>query len=113
MMAMLMGLRTISPQALDALRRDGRVDVYDVNPRGRWLEARVPGARTLDHERMQASDLPADRTRPLVFYCSNPLCRKAPIAAKRALALGYADVRVMAAGISGWRAAGLPVESGE
>ncbi len=113
MMAALMGLRTIAPRALEELVGAGAVHVYDVNPRGSWLTARVPGARSLDHERMTAADLPADRSRPLVFYCSNPLCRKAPFAAKRALALGHTDVRVLSAGIAGWRAAGLAVESGE
>jgi len=31
-------------------------------------------------------------------------------AARRAASLGYADVRVMSAGIDGWLAAGKPVE---
>jgi rhodanese-related sulfurtransferase len=48
----------------------------------------------------------------LVFYCSNPLCRKAPTAALRARKLGYENVRVMSAGINGWMSAQLPVESG-
>jgi len=48
-----------------------------------------------------------------VFYCSGPLCRKAPLAARRAKGFGYTDVRVMSAGISGWMAARLPTESGD
>ena len=58
-----------------------------------------------------SNDLPADRTAPLVFYCSNFLCRKAPNAARRAKAMGFTNVRVMSAGISGWISAGLPTES--
>jgi rhodanese-related sulfurtransferase len=49
----------------------------------------------------------------LVFYCSNPLCRKAPTAARRARKMGYTNVHVMSAGINGWLAAKLPTESGE
>jgi len=47
-----------------------------------------------------------------VFYCSNPLCRKAPSAARRAKQMGYTDVKVMSAGISGWLDAKLPTETG-
>lgn len=48
----------------------------------------------------------------LVFYCSNPLCRKAPNAARRAKQMGYHNVQVMSAGISGWLNAKFPTESG-
>ena len=57
-------------------------------------------------------DLPADKNSSLVFYCSNPFCRKAPNAARRAKQLGYTNVKVMSAGISGWLSAKLPTEAG-
>ncbi len=47
-----------------------------------------------------------------MFYCSHPLCRKAPNAASRARKMGYPNVMVMSAGISGWLSAGLPTEAG-
>ena len=84
----------------------------DVNSRSSWLRAHVPGARTLDHANYHAGDLPASLDAPIVFYCSNPLCRKAPLAARRAKGFGDTDVRVMPAGITGWMAAKLPTESG-
>jgi rhodanese-related sulfurtransferase len=76
------------------------------------MKARVPGARNLDPAAYKDSDLPSDKNAFLVFYCSNPLCRKAPNAARRAKNLGYSNVHVMSAGISGWLAAKLPTESG-
>ena len=110
MIALLMGLKTISPAALhDVL---GTATVLDVNAPGSWARARVPGARALDGAAFTERDLPADKDGLLVFYCSNPLCRKAPNAAKRATAMGYRQVRVMSAGISGWLSAGLPTQSG-
>ena len=57
--------------------------------------------------------LPTDRAAGLVIYCSNPLCRKAPQAALRAKKLGYGNVKVMPAGIRGWLATSLPIETGE
>jgi rhodanese-related sulfurtransferase len=41
------------------------------------------------------------------------MCRKAPNAAKRAKQLGYANAKVMSAGITGWLSANLPTQSGE
>ena len=111
MIALLMGLRTISPAGLH--ERLGEATVLDVNAPGSWARARVPGARALDAAAFTERDLPEDREALVVFYCSNPLCRKAPNAAKRATAMGYRQVRVMSAGISGWLAAGLPTQSGE
>jgi rhodanese-related sulfurtransferase len=85
--------------------------VIDVNGGGSWMRAHVPGAIHLDPATFGESDLPRDRQIPIVFYCSGPLCMKAPSAARRAEKLGYREVRVMPAGISGWVAAGLPTES--
>jgi rhodanese-related sulfurtransferase len=111
MFAMLMGLKSISPGALHERMQQEALTVYDVNARESWLKARVPSAIHLVPAYEPAA-LPQDRTARLVFYCSNPLCRKAPSAAKRAKALGYSDVQVMSAGIVGWLEAGLPVERG-
>jgi len=109
-MAFLMGLKSVSPAEVNALR--GAATVIDVNARERWLAARVPGALNLEHATYGPGDLPSAKDARLVFYCSNPMCRKAPIAARRAKRMGYANVAVMSAGISGWIAAKLPVASG-
>ncbi len=111
MFAFLYGLKSIAPSALQRALPDGATRVFDMNGRPRWVQAHVPGARSLDLDFTRA-DLPADATTPLVFYCSNPLCRKAPNAARRARQMGFADVAVMSAGLSGWMSAGLPTEAG-
>ena len=111
MFAMLMGLRSISPQQLHARIQAGPTTVVDVNAQQSWLRARVPGALNLSVD-FGAGALPPNLQTSLVFYCSNPMCRKAPSAARRAKKLGYADVWVMSAGITGWTDAHLPVESG-
>ena len=113
MFARLMGLKTISPANLDdLLKTPGAVHVYDVNSSGSWTQAHVPGATHLDPAGYQESELPRDKSALLVFYCSNPLCRKAPHAARRAEQMGYSNVQVMSSGISGWISARLPTESG-
>jgi rhodanese-related sulfurtransferase len=76
------------------------------------MSAHVPGAINLDPVDFDQTDLPADKSTLLVFYCSNPMCRKAPIAARRAKNFGYRNIHVMSAGISGWLDAQLPTEAG-
>jgi len=112
MFARLMGLRVVTPSRLHELVQQGGVTVIDVNAPQSWQAARVRGAVNLDPGRFFGSDLPPDLASPLVFYCSNVWCRKAPQAARRAEALGYRDVQVMSAGIKGWLDEGLPTESG-
>lgn len=113
MFARLMGLKTISPANVQRLVQGPEpVTVIDVNSRSSFMKARVPGASNLDPD-YKDSDLPPEKNAVLVFYCSNPMCRKAPNAARRAKKMGYSNVHVMPAGISGWLAAKLPTESGE
>ncbi|MEO5686483.1 MAG: rhodanese-like domain-containing protein [Burkholderiaceae bacterium] len=83
MYALFYGLESISPAALHSALQAGSIQLLDMNARGRWEQAHVPGARHLAVEFGRA-DLPADSSTSLVFYCSNLLCRKAPDAARRA-----------------------------
>lgn len=111
MFAMLMGLKSISPKQLHERMQNGALTIVDVNAQHAWLKARVPGAINLGVD-FDPGALPPDKCASLVFYCSNPLCTKAPGAARRAKKLGYTDIRVMSAGIAGWTDAQLPVDSG-
>jgi len=113
MFAKLMGLKTISPGALHQLIQQRQATVIDVNSRESWTRAHVPGALNLDPAEYKDSELPPDKESRLVFYCSNPMCRKAPNAARRAKEMGYSNVMVMSAGINGWLATKLPTEAGE
>ena len=68
----------------------------------------MPGARHLDPQTFTRAELPADVQTHLVFYCSNFFCAKAPQSARRARAMGFSNVSVLATGISGWIASGAP-----
>jgi len=111
--ARLMGLDTVAPTTLLRRMAAERPAIFDVNSLSSFRAARLPGARHLDPEAFVEGDLPHERDRPLVFYCSNPFCRKAPRAARRARQMGYRNVAVLSAGISGWLSAGLPTEAGD
>lgn len=71
----------------------------------------LPGAVLLSNARTyEMGELPADKSTDLIFYCGGEKCMSAPKAAARAKEAGYTNVKVMSAGISGWVAAGKPVE---
>ncbi len=77
-------------------------------------DAHLPGALNLPHDRVDAlaPTLIPDRSTEIVVYCANLPCPNSEIAARRLIALGYANVREYADGKEDWVNAGLPVERG-
>jgi rhodanese-related sulfurtransferase len=72
----------------------------------------VPGAVLLtDSDTFNVSELPADKSKTLVFYCANKQCGASHEAAGRALTAGYTNVKVMPDGIAGWVTAGKKVQN--
>lgn len=47
------------------------VFVYDNNSPATYARGHLPGARWVDHDHVQAADLPADKSAMLIFYCAN------------------------------------------
>jgi len=80
MFARLMGLKTIAPAAVHRLTQDREcVAVIDVNSRQSWMKARVLAASHASPVDFLESAYPPTKATLLVFYCSNLLCRKAPM----------------------------------
>lgn len=102
-------LATLSLEAVDALRAQPGVHLYDANPREMYEHGHLPGAAWVPFDAVTADVLPADRAATLVFYCANELCTASHTAARSALALGYAHTFVMPAGFFGWKKSGRPV----
>jgi rhodanese-related sulfurtransferase len=72
----------------------------------------VPGAVLLtDSDSFQLSELPADKSKALVFYCANTRCGASHTAAEKAMTAGYTNVKVMPDGIAGWVKAGKKVQN--
>jgi rhodanese-related sulfurtransferase len=80
------------------------------SPQTRAEKGTLPGAILLtSYAEYTSAELPAEKDKNLVFYCSNERCGASHAAAKRAAEQGYTNVYVMNAGIAGWRDAGKDV----
>ena len=76
-------------------------------------EGHIPQAINLPRDSiLQAKALGelADKSRPLIVYCSGEDCEDSRIVAKGLLAMGHAKVSVYAGGMEEWSASGSPVE---
>ena len=49
----------------------GDASVFDNNPKDMYEKGHVPTAKWVDFKNVQASDLPQDKDRTLIFYCAN------------------------------------------
>ena len=94
----------------DAKAGKGAVFVYDNNHKDRFEKSHIPGAKWVKFDAVSQADLPADKEAALVFYCANEQCGASHKAAARAVVAGYTDVKVLPAGIAGWKKAGKPTQ---
>jgi rhodanese-related sulfurtransferase len=101
-------LPTVSVDDVDKALASGQVQAVDANgDQTRKKMGVIPGAVLLtDSDSFKPSELPADKQKPLVFYCGNEQCGASHHAAGKALEAGYVNVKVMPAGIAGWVKAG-------
>src|SRR5690349_7216575 len=99
---------TITIDELDAKLAANDCQAVDANGEGtRKKLGVIPGAVLLtDSEAYSTSELPADKSKTLVFYCANTSCGASHEAAARALTAGYTNVKVLPDGIAGWVKAG-------
>jgi rhodanese-related sulfurtransferase len=106
-------LPTVTVDELATLIQGGTGHAVDANNAAtRERQGVIPGATILSHfERYDLAELPADRAAPLVFYCANEKCGASHAAAEKAKLAGWTDVRVLPAGIAGWKTAGRETKS--
>jgi len=48
-----------------------KLAVFDNNEHERFMKSHIPGAKWVQFDKVQASDLPGDKDTTLVFYCAN------------------------------------------
>ena len=108
------GATTVTAAEVKALQEAGAVIVDVRNPR-LYARRHIPGAHHLDLKTAFNEDSLASvvaRDEPLVIYCSGIKCSRSTIACRKAVSWGYEKVYFFRGGITDWRSAGYPVESG-
>jgi len=81
------------------------VDANSESTRGK--NGTVPNAIILTSSyKYELAQLPEDKSKDLIFYCSNTNCTASDAAAERASTSGYENVHIMREGIKGWKDAG-------
>ena len=111
----LSGLQVMEVDELAAWKaRRADLTICDANnEKTRQRFGVIPGAVLLSNYRDYdpGTELPGDRDATVVFYCHSEMCGAAGDAARKAVAAGHRDVRVLAPGIKGWADAGQPVDA--
>ena len=104
---------TVTIDELDTSLATAAVQPVDANgEQTRKKMGVIPGAVLLtDSETFGLSELPADKTKPLVFYCGSTSCGASHEAASKAITAGYKNVKVLPDGIAGWVKAGKKVQN--
>jgi len=100
--------------SIDDLKKaidDKAVTVIDVNGTDSYKAGHIPTAVDFEanSEKLEKV-LPKDKDALVVAYCGGPQCGAYKTAAKKAVALGYTNVKHLKAGISGWKEAGEKTE---
>jgi rhodanese-related sulfurtransferase len=99
----------ISVEDADKALQAGAVAVDANSDSTREKNGTVPNAILLTSSyKYDLAQLPDDKSKDLIFYCSSTSCTASDSAAHRASENGYQEVHIMRAGIKGWRAAGKP-----
>lgn len=86
----------------------GKAVIVDSRPKARkYDKGHIPGALSIpDREFDQhVAQLPADKATPLVFYCGGYKCTLSGKSAKKAMDLGYTNVKTYSAGFPAWKSA--------
>lgn len=111
-----MAARTVSPNEIDQLRREGTaVDVIDVRTPAEYAEVHAEGARLVPLDRLDPQAVMSARgglaDAPLYVLCRSG--SRAAKACERFEAAGYGNVLVVEGGTGAWEKAGLPVVRGK
>ena len=100
-------MSVISVEDADKALQSGAVAVDANSDRTRKKNGTVPNAVILTSSyKYDLAQLPEDKSKDLIFYCSNTSCTASDAAAERASTNGYENVHIMREGIKGWKDAG-------
>jgi rhodanese-related sulfurtransferase/DNA-binding transcriptional ArsR family regulator len=105
------GLEAVSREELLERSRAGTVTILDVRPDDEYALGHLPGALNIPLRKLEARLGEIDPKQEIVAYCRGPYCVLSYEAVATLRARGF-KVRRLEDGLPEWRAAGLPVLTG-
>jgi ArsR family transcriptional regulator len=104
-------MEAVSRQELLERSRAGTVTILDVRPEDEFALAHLPGALNIPLHELEARLNEIDSGQEIVAYCRGPYCVLSYEAVAKLRARGF-KVRRLEDGLPEWRAAGLPIITG-
>jgi len=105
------GLEPVQAEELLVRAKKGLVTVLDVRPPEEYAAGHVPGAINVPMEKLEGYLAKLPKKREIVAYCRGPYCLMSFEAVAALRQRGW-KARRLEAGFPEWKAAGLPVDSG-
>src|SRR5271165_5752133 len=102
-------VKTLDAGEVARLLDAGKLLLIDVREPAEYAAERIPGALLYPLSTFDASALPPDGARRVVFHCGSG--KRSLSAAEKRLAAGERHAAHMGGGIAAWKAAGLPIIS--
>ncbi len=102
-------IETMEPEQIAELLRSGKTLLIDVREPAEYAMERIHGALLFPLSTFDATVLPDDGERRVIFHCGTG--KRSLAAAEKRLAAGHVQAAHMRGGITAWKAAGLPVIS--
>lgn len=99
-------VETLPPADVAQLLKTGKLLLIDVREPTEYATERIHGALLYPLSTFDATALPTDGSRRVVFHCGSG--KRSLTAAEKRLAAGQSDAAHMG-GMAAWKAAGLPV----
>lgn len=100
-------IETLDPTEVARLLASGKILLIDVREPAEYGAERIQGALLYPLSTFDASRLPPDGARRVVFHCAGG--KRSLAAAELRLAGGSTHAAHMGGGIAAWKTAGLPV----
>ena len=100
-------IETLDAIEVAKLLNAGKLLLIDVREPTEYASERIAGALLYPLSTFDATALPDDGSRRVVFHCGSG--KRSLVAAERRLAAGQVHAAHMGGGIAAWKAAGLPV----
>lgn len=102
-----MSLKKIDPIALKERLDAGTAILVDIREADEYAREHIVGAHLVPLSGFDAHDLDREHSKAVVFHCKSG--NRTAANASRILAKGFREAYVLAGGIDGWKAAGLPI----